>query len=266
VGLAAGVALPDTGSPRAGMGIDAADIDNSGRPSLIVTNFAGEGISLFHNEGGGQFLESAGQWRVRQASMSLVGWSLVCFDYDLDGLEDLLVVNGHLYDNIALFHPDQTFLQKALLFHNKGGRFAETAGRAGPLDRPMAARGAAFADIDGDGDQDLLIVENTGRPHLLRNDGGNRNNWLRVRTIGSASNRDGIGAKVAAETGGTRQTRWVKGTAGFLSSSELTLTFGLGTAARVERVTVTWPSGQVDHYANVAANQTLLAREGHSEK
>ena len=248
------------------MGIDAADIDDSGRPSLIVSNFAGEGISLFHNEGGGQFLEASSQWQTHQASLRLLGWSLICFDYDLDGRQDLLVVNGHLYDNVRMFHPDQTFLQKALLFHNEGGRFAEAETADGPLARPMAARGAAYADIDGDGDLDILIVENNGRAHLLRNDGGSRSNWLRVQTVGVASNRNGIGSRVVAEVGTTKQTRWVKTTAGYLSASEQTVTFGLAQAARVDRLTITWPSGCVDRYADVAANQTLIAREGASKR
>ena len=266
IGLIAGIALPDTGAPRAGMGMDAADIDDSGLPSLVVSNFAGEGISLFHNEGGGQFLDASNQWQTRQASLRLLGWSLFFFDYDLDGRQDLLVVNGHLYDNVRLFHPDQTFLQKALLFHNEGGRFVEAESEDGPLSHPMAARGAAYADIDGDGDLDILIVENNGRPHLLRNDGGSRSKWLRVRTVGVASNRDGIGSKVVAEIGATKQTRWVKTTAGYLSASEQTLTFGLGKAAKVDRLTVTWPSGRVDRYADVAANQTLIATEGASQR
>jgi hypothetical protein len=267
VGMVAGIALPYTGSPRAGMGIDAADIDNSGRPSLLISNFAGEGISLFHNEGGGQFRDASDQWQVHQVSLQLLGWGLFCFDYDLDGRQDLLVVNGHLYDNIQKFHPDQTYLEPPLLFHNEGGKFIEVgAAHGSDLVRPMAARGAAYADIDGDGDVDILLLENSGAPRLLRNDGGNHNHWLRVHTVGVTSNRDGIGAKVHVEADGVQQTQWVKSGSSYLSASEQTLTFGLGQAAKVDSLIITWPSGQKDRYVGLSANQTLTAREGATQK
>ncbi len=127
---------------------------------------------------------------------------------------------------------------------------------------PVVARGAAYADIDGDGDLDILIMENDGRARLLRNDGGNSNQWIRVKTVGVKSNRDGIGARVVVETGAVKQTQWVKSGSSFLSASELTLTFGLGANKSADKLTIYWSSGITDTYKNVPANQTLTAKEG----
>ncbi|MCS6775968.1 MAG: CRTAC1 family protein [Chloroherpetonaceae bacterium] len=265
VALVAGIALGENGTAKAGMGIDAADIDRSGRPSLIITNFAMEGVSLFLNQGGGMFTDASHATGVHNPSLLLMGWGVFFFDYDLDGWQDALVCNGHLYDNVHKFQPDMTFAEPPLLFRNQGGKFVEVSRERGrDLVRPMVTRGSAYADIDGDGDLDVLLMENDGRARLLRNDGGNANRCLRVRTEGVRSNRNGIGAKVEVEAGGVRQTQWVKSSAGFLSCSERTLTFGLGQLEKVERVRITWPSGQVDTYTDVRTGQTLLCREGAS--
>lgn len=263
VGLVTGVALGENGNAKAGMGIDSADMDNSGRPSLLVSNFIGEGLSLYHNQGDSRFIEASHAWQVSDVSILKMGWGLFFFDYDLDGHQDALVCNGHLYENIEKFQPGVSFKETPLLFHNEGTRFTEVSATHGAgLIQPMVARGAAYADIDGDGDLDILIMENGGEPHLLRNDGGNTNRWLRVHTIGVKSNRDGIGAKVVVEAGGMKQTQWVKSGSGFLSASELTLTFGLGSVKAVDRLTISWPSRITDTYTNVPSNQTLTAREG----
>ena len=263
VGLVTGIALGENGNAKAGMGIDAADIDDSGRPSIIVSNFIGEGLSLFRNQGGARFNEEAHAWQVSDVSILKMGWGVFFFDYDLDGRLDVLVCNGHLYENVEKFQPGVTFMQSPLLFRNEGSTFAEVgASHGSDLMKPMVARGAAYADIDGDGDIDVLIMANDGSPRLLRNDGGNTNHWLRVHTVGTKSNRDGIGAKVVAELGGVKQTRWVKSGSSFLSASELTLTFGLGSATLVDRLTVYWPSGATDKFVNVKCNQNLEAREG----
>jgi hypothetical protein len=265
VGLTVGIALGDNGTAKAGMGIDAGDIDGSGRPSLLISNFSGEGLSLFQNMGNGQFADSSHNWMVSDVSLLKMGWGLNFFDYDLDGRLDALVVNGHLYDNIHDFQPDMTYAEPPLLFHNEGKTFREVAASHGDLGKPLVARGSAYADMDGDGDLDLLIVTFDGKPHLYRNDGGNANHWLRVHTVGVKSNRDGIGAKLVAEVGGVKQTRWVKSCSGFMSASELTVTFGLGKATQVDRLTITWPSRQVDTYTNLPANQVLTAVEGKSQ-
>jgi len=262
IGMMAGIALGENGNAKAGMGIDAADIDHSGRPSILISNFTGEGLSLFLNEGDGQFVESSHAWEIADVSLLKMGWGLFFFDYDLNGWMDALVVNGHLYENVNEFQPDVTYAEPSLLFRNVGGKFREVgASRGADLVKPVVARGAAYADIDEDGDLDVLIMANDGKPRLLRNDGGNANKWLRVRTIGRKSNRNGIGAKVVVEAGGLRQTQWVRSGSSFLSASEQVLTFGLGQATKAERLTITWPSGQTDYYENVDANQTFTAKE-----
>lgn len=264
-GLMSGFALSDNGTAKAGMGIDAGDVDNSGYPSVMVSNFTGEGLSLFQNQRDGLFLEASHAWRIGDVSLLRMGWGLNFLDYDLDGRLDALVVNGHLYENVQSFQPDVTFKEPPLLLHNQGTHFVNRAADHGPdLPRPMVARGSAFADMDGDGDLDLLIMENNGKPRLLRNDGGSASRWLRVRTVGTRSNRDGIGAKVVAESGGVRQTRWVKSTSGFMSCSEMTVTFGLGQTTKVDRLTITWPSGQKDVYTNLPTNQMMTMKEGAS--
>jgi enediyne biosynthesis protein E4 len=263
VALEAGVALGANGVAKAGMGVDAGDIDNSGRPSLIVSNFTGEGLSLFQNQGGGQFAESSHAWQIADVSLLRMGWGLFFFDYDLDGRLDALAANGHLYENVHMFQPDVTFKEPPLLLHNEGKRFVDVAASHGAaIARPIVARGSSYADIDGDGDLDVLLAENDGPAHLLRNEGGNKNHWLRIRTVGSNSNRNGIGAKVVAEAKGVKQTRWVKSAASFLSSSELTVTFGLGQISAADKVTITWPSGKVDTHTAVKSDQVVVAREG----
>jgi enediyne biosynthesis protein E4 len=262
VGMMAGIALGDNGTAKAGMGIDAADIDNSGRSSLIVTNFTGEGVSFFLNQGQGMFAESAHLFGLFNPTLSLMGWGTFFFDYDLDGRQDLLVCNGHLYENVAKFQA-VTFKEPPLLFHNEGGKFIEVgAKRGGDLVKPIVARGSAYADVDGDGDLDILLMENNGKARLLRNEGGNANRWLRIRTVGTKSNKSGIGAKVEVEVGGVKLTQWVKSSASFLSASERVLTFGLGSLDKAEKVTITWPSGQVDTLADARAGQTLTCEEG----
>jgi len=263
VGILAGIALGENGNAKAGMGIDAADIDGSGRPSILISNFTGEGLSLFVNQGGGQFLESSHSWDVADESLLRMGWGLFFFDFDLDGLTDALVGNGHLYDNVNEFQPDVTYKEAPLLYRNVGARFEEVAARCGAdLTRPLVCRGAAYADIDGDGDLDVLLMENSGPVRLLRNDGGNAHNWVRVRTVGTRSARDGIGAKLTAEVAGRTQTRWIASGSSFLSASEMTATFGLGSARQIDRLTIVWPSGLREEHTGIAAGTVLDAREG----
>jgi enediyne biosynthesis protein E4 len=263
IGMVAGVAMGENGTAKAGMGIDAADIDHSGRPSILIGNFSGEGVSLFLNMGGSQFIESSHAWDVAEVSLLRLGWGLFFFDYDLDGWTDALVANGHLYENVQNFQPDVTYKEAPLLFRNLGGAFKDVAATHGnDLVKPMVARGAAYADIDGDGDQDVLLMELDGKPRLLRNEGGSDNNWVRVRTEGSKSNRSGLGAKVVVEAGGFKQTQWVRSGSSFLSASEQTLTFGLGKTAKVDRLTITWPSGKVETHDSVPVKQVFTAKEG----
>jgi hypothetical protein len=265
VATAAGVAFSEAGVARAGMGVDAADYDGSGRPSIIVGNFSNEMMALYHNEGGGLFIDDAPTSPIGRASLLTLTFGCFFFDYDLDGRIDVFAVNGHVADDINRVQRRVTYAQPAHLFRNAGRRQFDDASRdVGPaLQRPIVGRGAAYADFDNDGDLDLLVTANHGAATLLRNDGGNRNNALRVRTIGTKSNRDGIGARVEVTlAGGGRLWQVVKTGSSYCSQSELPLTFGLGPAARVEGVRVRWPGGRVDVVGQIAANQFITIQEG----
>ena len=263
VGMAAGVAFSETGVARAGMGVDAADYDASGRPSLVIGNFSNEMMALYHNEGTGLFIDEAPTTTIGQATLLSLSFSCFFFDYDLDGRPDIFAANGHVADDIQAVQTRVRYAQPPHLFRNLGGkRFEPVDAAAGPdFARPMVARGAAYADYDGDGDLDVVITANDGPARLLRNDGGSRNHHLRVRTVGTASNRDGIGARVQVAPGGRRQWAVVKTGSSYCSQSELPITFGLGDAAGPLKVEVRWPSGRVDQ-VDARADETLTVREG----
>jgi len=265
VGVAAGVAFSEAGVARAGMGVDAADYDGSGRPSLIIGNFSNEMMALYHNEGSGLFLDEAPTSAIGKASLLSLTFGCFFFDYDLDGLLDVFAANGHVADDIEAVQPKVKYAQPPHLFRNLGGgRFAAVTAASGEaIQRPMVGRGAAHADFDNDGDLDVLVTANGGPPRLLRNDGGNRNRSLRIRTRGTRSNRDGIGTRVTLTTPAGRKA-WglVKTGSSYCSQSELTLTFGLGAEAKAARLELAWPSGRVDVLSDVAADRPLTIEEG----
>jgi enediyne biosynthesis protein E4 len=262
--VAAGVAFSEDGVARAGMGVDAADYDRSGRPSILVSNFSNQMLSLYHNEGKGLFVDEAPRSTVGRASLLTLGFACLFFDYDLDGWPDIFVANGHIDDAIEHIQKRIKYREPPHLFRNRGGgRFEEATASAGPAFwAPKVARGAAYADIDNDGDLDLLITTNGGPAFLFRNDGGNRNHSLRVKLRGTASNRDGIGAVVRIKYDGQSQWQMLRSGSSYLSQSELVLTFGLGSSNKVESTRIEWPSGKVDQLANVATGQTVTVEEG----
>jgi len=265
VAVVGGVAFSETGVVRAGMGVDAIDYDGSGRPSLVVGNFSNEMMALYHNEGNGLFIDDAPKSTVGRASLLSLTFGCFFFDYDLDGAPDIFAANGHVNDDIARVQPRITHAERPHLFHNVGRKqFEDASAQSGPaLQRAIVARGAAYADYDNDGDLDILINVNNGPARLYRNDGGNRNNVLRVRTVGTTSNRDGIGARVdVTARGGSRLWQIVKTGSSYASQSELPLTFGLGAASGVDAVRVTWPGGRVDTTGALPANQAITIQEG----
>ncbi len=263
-GIAAGIAFSEDGVARAGMGVDAVDYDRSGRPSIIITNFSNQMMSLYHNEGNGLFVDEAPRSSIGRASLLTLGFGCFFFDYDLDGWPDIFVANGHIESDIERIQKRIKYRQPPHLFHNLGGgRFEEAAGSAGAaFSAPRVARGAAYADIDNDGDLDLLITTNAGPALLFRNDGGNRNHALRIKLQGIQSNRNGIGAIVRIEYAGESQWQMLRSGSSYLSQSELVLTFGLGSKTNVSRIEVQWPSGRTDKLLDVAADQTVTIQEG----
>lgn len=265
--FAAGVAFSDAGKARAGMGTDAADYDLSGRQGLVIGNFASESLALYHNDGSGLFTDKSNASEISGPSAKSLTFSTLFFDYDLDGLPDIFAANGHVADDVSVTQPTIKYAEPALLFRNRGnGRFDDVSNKVGAaLREPVVARGAAYLDYDNDGDLDLLITSGNGPARLLRNENGNQNDMLRVRTIGVRSNRDGIGAKVTVRMpNGTRLLQMVKSGSSYLSQSELPLTFGLGkpSEGKVVTVEIRWPSGKRETIAGVQPNQAITLEEG----
>jgi len=264
VAMMAGVAFNDAGKARAAMGVDAADYDASGRQSLVIGNFSNEMMALYSNEGNGLFVDEAPASTIGRASLLRLTFACFFFDFDLDGALDIFAANGHVADDIATVQPTITYAQPPNLFRNLGGKkFEDVSKRVGEAFAvPAVARGAAYGDYDNDGDLDLIITANNGPARLFRNDGA-VNHKLRVTLVGSPSNRDAIGARVRViRLTGTPVSAMVKTGSGYLSQSELPLTFGLGAATRVGGIQVTWPNGRVEWLPGVAGDQSLTIAEG----
>lgn len=265
VGKTAGVAFNEAGVARAGMGVDAADYDGSGRQSLIIGNFSNEMMALYANEGTGLFIDQAPTSTIGKASLLTLTFSCFFFDFDLDGLLDIFAANGHVADDISTVQPRVSYAEPAHLFRNAGAKkFDEaTAGAGAALRQPVVARGAAYGDYDNDGDLDLLITTNNGPARLLRNDGGNRNHGVRIRAIGTTSNRDAIGAriKVVLDDGATIGGM-VKTGSSYCSQSELPVTVGLGSRTAITSVEVTWPTGRKETVTGVRADEAITIEEG----
>jgi hypothetical protein len=261
-GMTAGVAFGEDGVARGAMGADAGDYDGSGRPALLVGNFSNQMLGLYHNEGNGLFVDEAPSSTVGRASLLSLSFGVFFFDFDLDGRPDIFAANGHIEDQIGRVQPKVAYREAPLLFRNLGNSKFEnvTAEMGAAFNRPIVARGAAYADFDHDGDLDLLIAQNNGPAYLFRNDGGNRNHWLCLRLQGSKSNRDGIGAVVRIDSPSGKQWNMVRSGSSYCSQSDLALTFGLGkeTSASVE---IDWPSGAVQKLGKVNANQMLTVDE-----
>jgi enediyne biosynthesis protein E4 len=261
--VAAGIAFSEDGVARAGMGVDAADYDRSGHPSLMITNFANQMLSLYHNEGNGLFVDEAPRSEVGRNTLVTLGFGCFFFDYDNDGWPDIFVADGHIENEIERVQKRVSYAEPPHLFRNLGGgKFQEvTAQMGGGFASPKVARGAAYADIDNDGALDVLMTTNGGRAWLFHNEGGT-NHSLRLKLIGTKSNRDGIGAVVRVASGGMRQWQMLRSGSSYLSQSELVLTFGLGNATKADSIEVQWPSGQGEKLSGVVGDQTITVEEG----
>jgi enediyne biosynthesis protein E4 len=263
----AGVAYGESGTMRAGMGADAADFDRSGHQGLLIGNFTNEGLALYRSDGSGLFTDESASSGISETSLRSLTFGALFFDYDLDGWPDIFAANGHVADDISVLQPTLKYAEPAFLFRNRGnGKFEDVTDRVGPaLRRPVVGRGAAYGDFDNDGDLDLLLTVNNGPARLLRNDNANQNDVLRVKTVGTRSNRDGIGAKITLKTNkGVRQFAMVHSGSSYLSQSELPVTFGLGKLEDGKTVSleIVWPSGRKDSIPDVKPNQFITVQEG----
>jgi len=265
-GVIAGIAFSEDGVARAGMGVDAADYDHSGYPSVMITNFSNQMLSLYHNEGKGLFVDEAPQSAIGRATLLTLGFGCFFFDYDLDGWPDIFIANGHIDPEIQRVQANVKYAMPPHLFRNLGkGKFEEVTNSMGAaFIAPRVGRGAAYADTSNDGRLDLLLSTNGGPAYLFRNEAqdGSANRSLRLKLVGTKSNRDGIGAVVRLSSGVDSQTQMMRSGSSYLSSSELILTFGLAQRDKADTIEIRWPSGQVDHLSNVAAGQTITATEG----
>lgn len=264
--VTAGIAFSDEGKARAGMGVDFADYDGSGFPSVIIGNFSNEMLAVYHNEGkAGLFIDESPSSNIGQATLLSLTFGLFFFDYDLDGKPDIFLANGHVADDINAVQPKITYAMAPKLFHNEGKRkFTEATKKAGkPFAKPVVARGAAYADYDNDGDLDVLVTTNGGPAHLLRNEGGNQQRFVRFKTSGDKANRDGIGTKITVFAGdGSKQWQVVHSGSSYCSQSELALTFGLGRNEKIDHIEIEWPNNTVETIKNIAINQLHILKEG----
>ena len=264
VAVEAGLAFSAEGKARAGMGVDAADFENSGVPGLAITNFDNEMIGLYRPSGRGLFEDVALKAGVGAASRNSLGFGCTFADLDLDGDLDLVVANGHIDETVRNIRGNVGYAQPPHLFINEGGGVFQNdkLGAGREFAQPRVGRGLACADFDRDGDVDLLMTTNNGPAVLFRNDQTSGNRFVRFRLKGTASNRDGIGATVRVFHGGTSQSRVVKSGSSYLSQSELPVTFGVGRRDRLDRVVVSWPNGRTEEFTNVATGKAYDCVEG----
>ncbi len=258
IGFIAGTAVNENGSEQGCMGVTAGDYDHDGKIDLFVTNFADEYNTLYHNDGPNSFTDVSYAAKVAAVSLPHVGWGTKFFDFDNDGWVDIFVANGHVYPQLP------SYRQPRLLHrNNRDGTFTEVSAQFGALLTELrASRGVAFGDLDNDGDVDLLVADLDGPPQLLRNDSGNANNSILVKTIGVKSNRGGVGARVKVVAGDLTQVDEVRSGDSYISQSDQRLHFGLEKRTRVDLIEVRWPSGTVDKITNVGVNRVVTIKEG----
>ena len=264
--LEAGVAYSADGLPKAGMGVTAEDVQNGGSLDILVTNLTGEGATLFHNTGKGEFDDVTAQYRLAQPTFGFTGFGAGLFDYDNDGWLDLFIANGAVTRVEAERGKPFPFAQKNLLFHNEGQlkRFRETSSVAGPaFQHSEVSRGAAFGDIDNDGGIDIVVANNNGPARLLHSQIGSRQHWLQVKLEGTKTNRFGVGARVEILRQGQEPLwRWAHTDSSYLSASDVRVHFGLGKNPRLDGVLVLWPNGLKEKWTKIQPDRIIALRQG----
>ncbi|HID94786.1 MAG TPA: CRTAC1 family protein, partial [Candidatus Latescibacteria bacterium] len=263
VALFSGVAFNEDGMAEAGMGVDFGDYDNDGDLDIIVINFLHESNTLYRNQGGSFFTDVTFQVGLGKESFPYTAFGTNFFDYDNDGDQDIFCANGHVDPNISLIDRSSSYPQMNQLFRNNGdGTFTEVSLDSGDYFLVKeVSRGAAFGDYDNDGDVDIYVVNSNQRATLLRNEGGNQNNWLMIKMVGRKSNRDGIGARIKVWSGSTFQMDEVKSGSSYASQNDLRMHFGLGKRDKAELIEIRWPSGTLQRLKDVPANQILTVVE-----
>ena len=259
----AGLAFSSEGKARAGMGVDIADFENSGAPGVGITNFDNEMIGLYRRSGK-SYEDIAPQSGMGLASKNSLGFGCAFLDVNLDGWLDFAVANGHIDETVRNIRGNVGYAQPPQLFlNNAKAGFRDVASQlGGGFDQPKVGRGLAYADFDRDGDLDLLLTTNSGPAYLYRNDQLSGNRSIRLRLVGTKSNRDGIGSTVSVFSGGITQSQMVKGGSSYLSQSELPLTFGLDQRDHIDRIVIQWPSGRTEEYKNLSAGRAYECTEG----
>ena len=269
VAMEAGCALSADGKPQAGMGVSAGDYDLDGNLDIVKTNFAGDTPSLYHNLGGGNFEDATFAAGLGKHTQYL-GWGVGFFDMDNDGWPDILICNGHVYPEVEQLRSEAGYAQQKILYRNlRNGHFEDVSSQGGPgIMVPVASRGAAFGDFDNDGDIDVVVNTVNDFPQLLRCDSRLENNWLKIKTIGTKSNRSGIGARLhcvthpPGESKPHQQIDEVRSGGSYISQNDLRVHFGIGKAEKVELLEIRWPSGAIDTLKDVKPNQMIVVKEG----
>jgi enediyne biosynthesis protein E4 len=264
VALESGTALSEDGKEQSSMGVAIGDYDHRGRWSIFVTNFSDEYNALYRQEKDFQFTDVSYATQTGRVSLPFVGWGCGFFDYDNDGWLDLMVANGHVYPQLSAAKLKIAYPQRKLFYrNNRNGTFAEIGAEVGPaINEPSVSRGAAFGDLDNDGDVDVVINNIDGAPNLLRNDGGNKNHFAVISLTGSKSNRSAFGARVKVIAGDLTQVAERRSGGSYISQNDTRLHFGLEKRTKVDAIEVRWPNGAVERFTNIPADAFISIREG----